>query len=273
MGPAQIRGGMDIGLITINTWKCDGDYFRRRQALAAGLQYQHPGPQVILCQECFRTIDEKVDTLGFLSAALNMPAWFVPCRQKHRSLEGIMTDSFSGLGILTNLPVSHQTAIDLPSHPADGGRKAQLLTVEIFPGVSMLMVNVHLTHLRNSEALRIQQLETVLREIQCSDAAYRIIGGDFNAEIYSTEIQLLKGRGQVADCYQLGGGQEPRCTLLSSRQDSTPQCVDHLFVSGPAAKPHPLFTRSEIILDRPDRLSGLYPSDHFGIRVHLLIPD
>ena len=141
---------MDIGLITINTWKCDGDYFRRRQALAAGLHDRHPGPRVILCQECFRTIDEKVDTIGFLSAALKMPAWFVPCRQKHRSLDGIMTDSFSGLGILTNLPVSHQAAIDLPSPPADGGRKAQLLTVEILPGISMLLVNVHLTHLRKS---------------------------------------------------------------------------------------------------------------------------
>jgi endonuclease/exonuclease/phosphatase family metal-dependent hydrolase len=263
---------MDIGLITINTWKCDGDYFPRRQALAAGL-HLHPDARIILCQECFRTIDGQVDTLGFLSAALNMPAWFVPCRRKDRSLDGVMTDSFSGLGILTNLPVSHQAAIDLPSHPADGGRKAQFLTVEILPGVSMLIVNLHLTHLRNSEALRIQQLETVLREIQYSDAAYRIIGGDFNAENYSTEIQLLKDRGQVADCYQLGGGEEPRCTLLSSLQDSTPQCVDHLFVSGPVAEPHPLFTRAEIILDRPDMLSGLYPSDHFGIRVHLLIPD
>jgi endonuclease/exonuclease/phosphatase family metal-dependent hydrolase len=264
---------MDIGLITINTWKCDGDYFRRRQALAAGLHDRHSGPRVILCQECFRTIDEEVDTIGFLSAALKMPAWFVPCRQKHRSLDGIMTDSFSGLGILTNLPVSHQAAIDLPSPPADGGRKAQLLTVEILPGISMLLVNVHLTHLRNSEALRIQQLETVLREIQYSDAAYRIIGGDFNAGIYSTEIQLLKERGQAADCYRLGGGREPRCTLLSSLQENTPECVDHLFVSGAAAKPHPLFTRAEIILDRPDQLSGQYPSDHFGIRVHLLIPD
>lgn len=262
---------MDIGLITINTWKCDGDYYPRRQALATGL-HLHPDARIILCQECFRTIDEKVDTLSFLSAALNMPGYSVPCRRKHRSLSGKMTDSFSGLGILTNLPVRKQKEIDLPSNPSDGGRKAQILTVEILPGVSMLIVNVHLTHLRNSEALRIRQLETVLQEIRCSGADYRIIGGDFNAEIFSTEIQLLKERGQIADCYQLGSGREPRRTLLSSMK-STPQCVDHLFVSRPAAKPYPLFTRAQIILDRPDEHSGLFPSDHFGIRVYIHIPD
>ena len=263
---------MDIGLLTINTWKCDGDYYPRRAALATGLHQPGPGVRVIFCQECFQTVDGKVDTLGFLSAALNIPGYFVPCRRKQRSLDGIGIDSFSGLGILTDLPVISQEAIDLPSSPSDGGRKAQLLTVDILPGVSMLLVNVHLSHLRN-EALRIQQLKTVLHAIQRSDAAYRIIGGDFNAEPYSTEIQLVKERGRAADCYQLGGGKEPRCTLLSSMQGNTPHCVDYLFVSLPAAGPYPLFARAEIVLDRPDQRSGLYPSDHFGIGVHLLIPD
>jgi hypothetical protein len=31
--------------------------------------------QVIFCQECFRTIDGKVDTLHYLSAALNIPGY------------------------------------------------------------------------------------------------------------------------------------------------------------------------------------------------------
>jgi endonuclease/exonuclease/phosphatase family metal-dependent hydrolase len=264
---------MDIGLLTINTWKCDGDYFPRRQALATALHHLRSSPRVILCQECFQTVDQTVDTLDFLSAALKLPGYFVPGRRKHRSLNGEMIDSFSGLGILTDLPVSCQKIIDLPSNSLDTDRRAQLLTIDLLPDVSLLVANIHLTHLQHSEALRTEQLETVVQEIRRSDATYRIIGGDFNATLYSKELQLLKEREQAADCYQLGGGLEPRCTLLHSQQQGTHHCVDHLFVFDPIDKPYPLFAGAEVVLNRPDETTGLYPSDHFGIQTYLLIPD
>lgn len=43
---------MDITLLSINTWKCDGDYTRRLPVLAA--QLKESGADIILCQECFR---------------------------------------------------------------------------------------------------------------------------------------------------------------------------------------------------------------------------
>jgi endonuclease/exonuclease/phosphatase family metal-dependent hydrolase len=244
---------MEIDLVTINTWKCDGDYYKRREVLATGLRQMGFTNQVIFCQECFRTTDGKVDTLHYLSAVLNIPGYFEKGRRKHRSLNGSMTDSFSGLGILTNLPVSSRTTIELPSSQADGGRVAQFLTLELTPGLSMLVANVHLTHLRSNHALRIQQLVSVLDGISASSAGYRIIGGDFNAEENSTEIQLLKERGPVID--------------------SASHWVDHLLIIRPAAEPYPKFTRSETVLDRPDAPNGLYPSDHFGVHAHLLAPD
>jgi endonuclease/exonuclease/phosphatase family metal-dependent hydrolase len=244
---------MEIDLVTINTWKCDGDYYNRREVLAAGLQKMSFTAQVIFCQECFQTIDGEVDTLHYLSVALNIPGYFAKTRRKHRSLNDRMTDSFSGLGILTNLPVSSETTIGLPSSQADGGRVAQFLTLELTPGISMLVANVHLTHLRNHHALRIQQLVSVLQGISASSADYRIIGGDFNAEENSTEIQLLKERGPVID--------------------SASHWVDHLLIIRPDAEPYPKFTRSETVLDQPDAANGLYPSDHFGVHAHLLAPD
>ena len=143
-----------------------------------------------------------------------------------------MTDSFSGLGVLTNLPVSSRTIIALPSSLADGGREAQLLTLGLTSGISMLIANVHLTHLRNNRALRIEQLISILKEISASPARCRIIGGDFNAEENSTEIQLIKEREPVID--------------------SASHWVDHLLIIRPAAKPYPEFTRSETVLDQPD---------------------
>ncbi|HUB62146.1 MAG TPA: hypothetical protein VL978_15630 [Puia sp.] len=244
---------MEIDLLTINTWKCDGDYYKRREVLAGGLRQKHLTDRVIFCQECFQSIDGEVDTLRYLSAELNIPGYFAKTRRKHRSLEGAMTDSYSGLGILTNLPVSGRTIIELPSSPADGGRVAQLLTLELDRGRSMLVTNVHLTHLRNSQELRIRQLASVLQEISTSSAHYRIIGGDLNAEENSTEIQLLKEQAPVLH--------------------SASHWVDHLLIIRPAAEPYPEITGSDIVLDQPDAEYGLYPSDHFGVHAHLLIPD
>jgi endonuclease/exonuclease/phosphatase family metal-dependent hydrolase len=244
---------MEIDLLTINTWKCDGEYYKRRRVLAAGLQQMGFTDRVIFCQECFRSIDGKVDTLHYLSEALHIPGYFVPARRKHRSLDGSMTDSFSGLGILTNLPVSSRTTIELPSSLADGGRSAQLLTLELTMDRSLLVANVHLTHLRNNHALRIRQLDSVLQEISRSSARFRIIGGDLNAEENSTEIQLLKERGPVID--------------------RASHWVDHLLIIRPEAEPYPQFICLETVLDRPDAETGLYPSDHFGIHARLLVPD
>ena len=60
MRAAQFRGEMNITLLTINTWKCDGDYHPRVEWLAAELKAS--GARIILCQECFQTADGKEDT-------------------------------------------------------------------------------------------------------------------------------------------------------------------------------------------------------------------
>lgn len=248
MRAAQFRVGMNTTLLTINTWKCDGDYYPRMELLAAGLKAS--GARIILCQECFRTADGKVDTLSYLSRELNMPGYFVPCRRKSRMFDGIDTDSFSGLGILTDRPVTEQLIIDLPSSPADGGRSAQLLTLDLGDGLSAVIANVHLTHLRNSEALRLSQLEKVLSCMAASNAPYRIIGGDFNARPNSALIEFLKDKIKAVECIQ--------------------HFVDYIFVL-PSLVPstYPSSIHAKIVLDRPDT-AGLYPSDHLGIQTTII---
>ena len=250
MRAAQFRVGMNITLLTINTWKCDGDYYPRMEWLAAELKAS--GAHIILCQECFQTVDGKVDTLSYLSRELNMPGYFVPCRRKSRMFGGIATDSFSGLGVLTDLPVTSQIVIDLPSSPADGGRAAQLLTLDVGAGLSIIMANVHLTHLRNSEALRLRQLEKVLSCMAGSTASYRIIGGDFNAHPDSALIEVLKNKIKAVECIQ--------------------HFVDYIFVlPSPISSDYPSFIHAKTVLDRPDP-TGLYPSDHFGIQTTMILP-
>lgn len=249
MRAVQFRVGMNITLLTINTWKCDGDYYSRMELLASGLKTS--GARIILCQECFRTADGKVDTLSYLSRELNMPGYFVPCRRKSRLFGGIATDSFSGLGILTDLHVIGQMIVDLPSSPADGGRSAQLLTLDLGAGLSLIMANVHLTHLQNSEALRLSQLEKVLAVMAGSEASYRLIGGDFNARPGSVLIEFLKTRINAVECIQ--------------------HFVDYIFVLPSPKAEYPSIIHAKIVLDNPDA-NGQYPSDHFGVQTTMSLP-
>jgi endonuclease/exonuclease/phosphatase family metal-dependent hydrolase len=258
---------MTITLLTINTWKCDGDYYGRMQALANGLA--ETDAQVILCQECFRTVEGRVDTLAWLSETLGLPYLFVPCRRKMRQLGNKWMASDSGLGVLTKLPVLKSGSFSLPSNPEDGGRMAQLVTLQVSPGRSMLLINVHLTHL-GDEDLRRLQLRSVIEEARGCVADLRIIGGDWNTPVGSPVLREFMEEAPAADCYTLGGGEEPRVSLLSPFRTGHYHCVDHFFslpVSGRTT--YPRFTGAAIVLNGPDADNGLYPSDHFGIRVTL----
>jgi endonuclease/exonuclease/phosphatase family metal-dependent hydrolase len=247
---------MELTLLTINTWKCDGDYYNRRELLKRELKKMDA--QVILCQECFRSADGSVDTLDELSQALGMAAYAVPARKKMRLLGDAWVDSYSGLGILTALPVTDQTVIDLPSNAGDGGRKVQLLTIRLAPGQTIRIANIHLTHLADDE-LRRCQLQTVLATMRRSPATFRILGGDWNTEALSPLLTGMMETVPAADCYVLGKGTQP-------------VWVDHFFTLPLGAEPsiYPSFIRAGVVLDRPDADSGLYPSDHFGIRVTLV---
>src|ERR1700722_13204103 len=161
---------MELTLLTINTWKCDGDYYIRRAVLLKELAAA--GAQGILCQECFRSADAQTDTLEYLAAGLGMKSYFVPARRKERLLAGERVDSFSGLGLLTSLPVSDQAVIDLLASAADGDRKAQLLTLVPRPGRRMLVANIHLTHLPD-DRLRREQLSALLDAIHGNNADIR----------------------------------------------------------------------------------------------------
>jgi endonuclease/exonuclease/phosphatase family metal-dependent hydrolase len=253
---AEFRCKMELTLLTINTWKCDGDYYNRREVLKKELLKSNA--QVILCQECFCSADGRIDTLEYLSQELGMRAYAVPARKKKRLLGEQWVDSTSGLGILTPLAVKGVSAVELPSTETDGGRKVQLLTIELASGVELLIANIHLTHCPD-DTLRRCQLQTVLEAMKTSKSAFRIIGGDWNTEADSSILRQMMETTPAADCYVLGNGA------------GRPRWVDHFFtlsVSEPSI--YPVFIRAGIVLDQPDADSGLYPSDHFGIRITLV---
>ena len=162
--------------------------------------------------------------------------------------------------------------MELPSSEEDGGRWAQLMTLQPKAGTTLLLANVHLTHIRHATQLRAAQLKCVLTNVLQSNASCKMVLGDFNDESGSSTLGLLSAFARAEDCYVLGGGAEPRTSLLEAFHRQTPLCVDHLFVLPlNGAGTYPACTMARMVLNSPDEGSGLYPSDHFGVCVTLIM--
>jgi len=259
-----------IKIVTINTWKCDGNYDKRIVLLAE--QLKAISPAVIACQECFSSDEANADTLKFLSEALDMQACFLPGRFRKRLFKGNWVNSFSGLGILSSFPLSELENYILPDVPGDEQRKLQLAEI-VLPGErKMLLANTHLTHLRNVE-LRKEQAGFVADKAFAFDGyKYKIICGDLNAIPGSPEINELTLKAKAIDCYTAGSGAEPRYSLAEAFNRGLMICVDHIFaLPFPSQNNHPDFVNSSIVLNSKDHEKGIYPSDHFGISTTLVI--
>jgi len=204
-------------VVTLNTWKGDGDYADRLAAMARGLE--DLSPDVVLLQEVLDAPSLGLHTGHALGRHLGLNVINLPLREKKRVVEGHRVDSRSGLAVRATL------SIPLPSAPEDGERAA--LVVEInAPHGPTTVTNLHLTHL-DDPALRRRQLEAAKQVAKRPGTA--LIGGDFNAHV---EDFHLAGSGW-RDC-RSELGHAPRSTLVG--QPDGP-CLDHLLWSGHGRPP------------------------------------
>ena len=259
-----------IRVMTINTWKCDGNYEKRLTLMAEQLKALSPG--VVACQECFSSNEAQADTLKFLAKALNMNACFLPARFRKRIFKDNWVQSFSGLGILSAFQLEALEDYTLPEVPGDEPRKLQLAEIVLPGNDKMLIANTHLTHLRNTE-LRKEQASFVAEKVSAFEAyKYKVVCGDFNAAPGSVELKALVTKAKAIDCYTAGAGAEPRYSLAEAYDRGIKICVDHIFVLPyPGTNTYPDFVNSAIVLNSKDNEKGIYPSDHFGISTALVI--
>ncbi|MDB5149113.1 MAG: endonuclease/exonuclease/phosphatase family protein [Mucilaginibacter sp.] len=263
----------NVKIITINTWKCDGEYRVRMGILAK--QLKDLKPHVIACQECFYSEEANADTLKFLANELNMNYCFLPGRSKKRLFEGRMVNSTSGLGILSIYPLAETASFDLPVVPEDNDRKAFQADVTLPSKERLTITTTHLTHLGQHKGLRKVQAEALAGFVGASTAhPYHIICGDFNATPDSEAVMAFRDLSKAADCYTEGNGIEPRYSLTYAYYKANKQvCVDQIFtLLLPGTDNYPQFINSAVVLNITDEVSGLYPSDHFGITTTLVIP-
>jgi endonuclease/exonuclease/phosphatase family metal-dependent hydrolase len=173
-------------LVSINTWKGDGDYPRRLGAICTGLSAL--SPDVVALQEDLRTDDGGMHTAHTVAGALGMFLSWVPARPKNRLVGDDVVACTSGLALLSREPVLEQRILSLPDDPRDGQRLAQCIHLPKGLGGGWL-VNLHLTHLPDRPDLRQAQLSVVLNELGNWAGGERwILCGDFNAGPADQEI-------------------------------------------------------------------------------------
>jgi endonuclease/exonuclease/phosphatase family metal-dependent hydrolase len=256
-----------IKIVTINTWKCDGNYRTRIKILATQLKALRP--TVIACQECFYSQEMAADTLGFLAQELQMNSHFVEGRSKKRLLDSQWIKSYSGLGILSTFPVAEVAIFNLPNNPDDTDRKIQQVSIALPEENILLVTNTHLTHI-NHTGLRKKQLNA-LAEIALLHRTYRyhILCGDFNSPIDSEDLVNFINATATVDCYKAGHGEEPRYSMVNEFMEGKMLCVDHILAIG--SNNYCEFINSQVVLNSVDKSTGLYPSDHFGVTTTLVI--
>lgn len=248
-----------IRLVTLNTWKADGDYQSRLQAMAEDLAALDP--HILCLQEVFAAASLGLDTAASLSARLGMNCQYLPARRKSRQFGSGDVDSTSGLAILSRLPVLWTQRLDLPDDPLDGERIAQMAAFDL-GSERLLLVNLHLTHLRQAEALRRQQLERIFAAIDAGDGwSASVLAGDFNAGRRDGLFRRLPAAaGWVVEDARAAAREPQRPTLLGVSRGG---CVDHLLLYRKRDSALRV-TGARRVLDQPRPVP---PSDHFGLMV------
>ena len=250
---------MAMRMVSLNTWKCDGDYRRRVRLMGRGLAAL--APDVVCLQECFRSAEVGVDSAAALGAATGLSVVARQARCKARDFEGEPVASSSGLAILVRHRLIGSGVLPLPSDSRDGERLALFVDLRVQQR-RLRIVCTHLTHLRDS-ALRAQQARALLA-LDDGTADAVIVAGDFNARITDASLGALaerchRGTDAAADAGTYLGS---AVAIGRSERPRSARAIDQLLLLGGARRGW--LSRPSVVLARPDA-EGVYPSDHTGV--------
>jgi endonuclease/exonuclease/phosphatase family metal-dependent hydrolase len=152
-------------------------------------------------------------------------------------------------------------------------RSALCSVVDLPGGASVLVVVTHLHHLTPDEALRDEQMASLIAWVAGASATdVTIVMGDFNADPAEPAPARLRDAG-FASAYEIANGAEPAVTWPSGLQapamdtDGPPECLDYIWVRGAVR-----VESARLCFDRPDPVDPtIFPSDHLGIAARLEI--
>ena len=263
-----IKDEGDFRIVTINTWKGDGNYDWRMQMMARELYSLEP--DVICLQESVQTVDFQIDTADYLADVLDMDMIYAPARLKSRDIEKFEFLCHSGLAILSVNSIDRHWLTNIPTSVEDPERMA--LNAQLYHGNEQITItNLHLTHIAGMDVLRYEQLLAIMKEnAEVAEHSCWFCCGDCNCHINNSALENLGSSTglQIHDCYLAGGGNLPGCTLVKTDRLPAESRIDYIFCLLNQGEQSPDFHNGRIVLDTPD-FEGCYPSDHFGVCVDI----
>ena len=261
-----------LRVLTLNTWKNEGNYESRLAVLARELGALRP--DFLLLQECFRASGPRgaqADTAQRLASALGAHLAYAPARRKPRAWSGSLVESESGLAILSPLAPSRTTALALPSSNAGGERIALLADYDL-GGHRIILANLHLSHVPDEHAVRRAQLDTVLASDWWETPAdLKCIGGDFNAVESSIVFRAAPAKSRLRlQSVFTGRGPCPVTHPMPATPGRPGRCIDFLFLLLEDGVPPPRVRSCGRVLDQAR--GRVWPSDHAAVMADLSIP-
>jgi endonuclease/exonuclease/phosphatase family metal-dependent hydrolase len=248
-------------IVTLNTWKNEGDYRRRLVAMITGLRAI--SPDIVLLQESFRTLDGEADTARTLGEALGLKFHYAPARAKLRRWRDRDVPTESGLAILTRGSITWSERLALPSDER-GGERIALLAAILIDETPVVAGCMHLSHVRGDHAGRRAQLAAILAHlIWTVPAALRVLGGDTNATLDSPTLDWFSEHPSLSIQSAVAETDAQPTHPLPPRIDRPGRMIDHVFTVGPRADILPPLKNSSIVFTSAP--NGIFASDHAAV--------
>lgn len=215
-------------------------------------------PDFILCQEVMFNRSERAAFSSSAAALADQFGYHVAGSPRRSGREGI--------AIVSKYPFEHFDFKQLDNKSLFGFPRVSVMGEFLVPGVGRVrVVDVHLTHWSGEHAMRHRQLEETLEWVAAREAIapadMLILGGDFNAKPFSTELALINEAPSHMDFELMNFNTEDN---TKGGKGSWTYRVDYIFASAPA---HELRFQGETLLwaDGLPKANGrgtYWPSDH-----------
>lgn len=240
-----------IKLLTLNTWKCDGQYPRRLNALRQDKTFQ--AADIVCLQEVFRSDVEGLDTLQHLASVVGQRhVMFRTARLKTRQIGNKSIYGASGLAVISRFPVLSHGVFCLRPVEGDMQRIAQWCVLDI-NSTRVLVVNVHLSHISTPPGVQQGQLAQVRRFANTLRHSLMIIAGDMNSPPDDLDVT---GCQSAFD--------HPPPSTLNVDGDV---CLDHVYAC--AEQFSISFENTDLLYDQ--ETENGWVSDHKGVGVELVL--
>ena len=250
-----------LRLVTLNTWKCDGDYPQRLRAMQ--VQLGQLRPDIVLLQEVFTLASGEADTAQTLADKLGLRCYAERARRKPRWHDGHWVDSCSGMAVLSRFPLLNYAGLVLPTVAADGERVAQWCQFDC-AGATLLAGNVHLSHLPHEPGLRQRQLQCLLEHpLYQHRTGPALLGGDFNASLAAPEIQAFV-KPPSGLCCAFSDSMVHATHIDEAGQERD---LDHVLIAPGLHGEHCQVLQAQVVFNGIVPPQRIQVSDHFGICV------